>query len=308
VSRRMVRRARVAREGVVAPPPRRSDAPCRCVAGLDPAARRTDNNLSVLAPPAAVLAQFGITGRPEPLSGGQGTAWRAGAVVLKPLDMSAEALRWQADVLNSLPCDGFRVAAPLRSRDGELVVDGWTAWPLLAGTHEPRWHDILAVGVRFHRALASLERPAAVLDARDDAWARADRIAWGEEEAGRFGEVPEVAHLVAARVPIDASSQVIHGDLSGNVLFADGLAPAVIDVSPYWRPADYASAIVVVDAVLWYDAEPELLSSVARAENGAQLLVRALLFRLLASRDPAAAASGYRRAIEVVDGLLEGRG
>jgi uncharacterized protein (TIGR02569 family) len=247
-----------------------------------------------------VLARFGARGRPEAVRGGQGTAWRAGDVVLKPLDMSLDALRWQEETLGSVERDGFRVAAPLRSRDGELVVDGWTAWPLLAGAHAGRWPDILAVGERFHRALAGLERPSSILDARTDAWARADRMAWGEDDAGRFARVPEVAHLLAMRNAVSAPSQLIHGDLSGNVLFADGLAPAVIDLSPYWRPAEYASAIVVVDAVLWYGADVELLSVV----GAPQLLVRALLFRLLATADPAGAVQGYRRAIVFVDGLV----
>jgi hypothetical protein len=163
-------------------------------------------------------------------------------------------LRWQAKVLGSVEPDGFRVAAPLRT-PGELVVDGWTAWPMLAGAHAPRWADIIAVGERFHRALAGVERPAAVLDARIDDWARADRIAWGEQPAGRFARVPEVAYLLAARTAVSAPSQLIHGDVSGNVLFADGLPPAVIDLSPYWRPSAYASAIVAVDAVLWHGAD-----------------------------------------------------
>jgi uncharacterized protein (TIGR02569 family) len=256
------------------------------------------------APPAEILARFGVSARPEPLSGGQATAWRAGDVVLKPLDMSIDALRWQAAVLASVTCDDFRVAPPLRTREGELVVDGWTAWPLLEGAHAPSWAEILAVGERLHRALAGVERPARVLDDRTDDWARADRIAWGEQPAGRFARVPEVAHLLAARTAVSAPSQLIHGDLSGNVLFADGLAPAVIDLSPYWRPAQYASAIVVVDAVLWYGAEVGLLSVV----GDAQLLVRALLFRLLATPDPAAAVDGYRSAIGFVDGLLDERG
>jgi uncharacterized protein (TIGR02569 family) len=161
--------------------------------------------------------------------------------------------------------------------------------------------DIIAVGERFHRALAGVERPAAVLDARTDDWARADRIAWREQPAGDFARVPEVAHLLAARTAVSAPSQLIHCDLSGNVLFADGLPPAVIDLSPYWRPTAYASAIVAVDAVLWHGADLALLS---RAAADAQLLVRALLFRLLATRDPTAAAAGYRPAIEFVDSLL----
>jgi uncharacterized protein (TIGR02569 family) len=258
------------------------------------------------APPFAVLARFGAEGaRPEPLAGGQGTAWRAGDVIFKPLDMSVEALRWQAEVLSTLVPDGFRVAPPLRSRDGELVVQGWTAWRALAGGHAERWSDIVAVGQRFHRALRGVERPAELLDARTDAWARADRIAWGELPAGRAATVPEVAALLAARRPVDAPAQLVHGDLSGNVLFADGLPPAVIDLSPYWRPAAYASAIVVVDAVLWHGAGVELLSMAADERDGGQLLVRALLFRLLTEGVPADAAATYRRAVERARRLAE---
>jgi hypothetical protein len=58
------------------------------------------------APPADILARFGVSARPERLRGGQGTAWRVGDIVLKPLDMSIDALRWQAAVLASVVCDG----------------------------------------------------------------------------------------------------------------------------------------------------------------------------------------------------------
>jgi hypothetical protein len=38
------------------------------------------------------------------------------------------------------------------------------------------------------------------------------------------------------------------------VLFHDGLPPAIIDFTPYWRPVGYASAIVVADALVWEGA------------------------------------------------------
>jgi Ser/Thr protein kinase RdoA (MazF antagonist) len=62
--------------------------------------------------------------------------------------------------------------------------------------------------------------------------------------------VPAVARLLAARRPAGAPSQLIHGDLTRNVLFADEQPPADIDFSPYWRPKAFASAIVAVDAVV----------------------------------------------------------
>lgn len=58
------------------------------------------------------------------------------------------------------------------------------------------------------------------------------------------------ARLTRLIRPVCGPSQLVHGDLSGNVLFAEGLAPAIIDFSPYWRPTSYADAIVVIDAAV----------------------------------------------------------
>ncbi len=35
---------------------------------------------------------------------------------------------------------------------------------------------------------------------------------------------------------MQAPPQLVHGDLTGNLLFHTSLPPAVIDLSPYWRP------------------------------------------------------------------------
>lgn len=256
-----------------------------------------------MAPPPAVLERFGVAGAtPVALAGGRGTAWRAGDVVLKPLDMAPEALRWQAEILSSIKPDGFRVAVPLRSRAGDFVVDGWTGWPALEGAHAPRWAEIAAVGERLHGAMAEVARPSALLDARTDPWARADRMAWEEAPVGSAREVPAVARLLELLAPVRAVSRLIHGDLSGNVLFADGLPPAVIDLSPYWRPPAYASAIVAVDAVAWHGADPALLSQLAPDAAGTQLLARALLFRILTDEDPAGATAAFAPAIDHIEG------
>jgi hypothetical protein len=93
------------------------------------------------------------------------------------------------------------------------------------------------------------------------------------------------------------SSQLIHGDLGGNVLFHHALPPAVIDVSPYWRPAAYAAAIVVADAVAWGGAEDDLVERLLR-QQGDQLLLRAVLFRV--ATDPRE-AEAYRPVISLLD-------
>jgi hypothetical protein len=102
----------------------------------------------VVAPPPTVLDAFGAAFEPKPLAGGQGRAWKAGDIVLKPLGMAPVALEWQFEVLSTIRPDGFRVAPPRRSTAGELVVEGWTAWTAVAGEHAPRWKDIISV-VRF---------------------------------------------------------------------------------------------------------------------------------------------------------------
>jgi uncharacterized protein (TIGR02569 family) len=219
-------------------------------------------------PSQAVLRAFGAVGEPTPLEGGTGRSWRVGDLVLKPLDCSPGQILWQAEIFESVREDGFRISRPLPA-----VVDGWTAWGYLDGRHEPqRWNDIIAVGERLHAALVGIPRPSALLDPGVEPWATGDRVAWGE------ARYPGIDDLVAALRPVDAPSQLIHGDLTGNVLFHEHLPPAVIDFSPYWRPTEYASAIVVGDALIWEGADPSLAELVSP-----QFLLRALIYRTVTS-------------------------
>lgn len=238
------------------------------------------------SPPSVVLDAFGVSGPLLPLEGGQGSSWRVGHAVLKPLplDIDEESLAWQAEVLAAIPCVGFRVAVPLRAKNGSLAVDGWCASEAVEGTHEEwRWKEIIAVGERLHAALAGVPRPS-FLDHRNDPWTVADRVAWGELSAAEFTHVKHLPRLASALKPITARRQVIHGDLGGNVLFHDQLPPAVIDFSPYWRPPAFASAIVVADALVWEDADESVLDGVAHIENFNQYLVRALIYRAVTDR------------------------
>jgi hypothetical protein len=65
------------------------------------------------------------------------------------------------------------------------------------------------------------------------------------------------------------------------VLFAEGEPPAVIDFSPYWRPAGLALAVAAVDALLWSGAAPAILDELAAQPELDQLLARALVYRLV---------------------------
>jgi uncharacterized protein (TIGR02569 family) len=227
-----------------------------------------------MRPPPSILAAFGVPAEPKRLAGGRETAWRCGELVLKPLDTSVEEAEWQGGLFDRLDADGFRVPRLVGVRDG------WCAWEHLAGGHRERaWADVIAVGEQFHAALAGEPRPP-VIDRRTNHWAIGERVAWGELPADDFANVKHLRRLIAALRPVDVgASQLVHGDLTGNVLFADGLPPAVIDFSPYWRPTGFAAAIVVGDALLWEGADASLLAAVAHVDEFPQLLVRALIFR-----------------------------
>jgi uncharacterized protein (TIGR02569 family) len=250
----------------------------------------------VLAPeransvPEGVLAAFGVAGVvPVRMSGGQGTAWRAGEVVLKPADSAREG-RWFAEVCDGLDGPGFRVPRPVRAVTGDWVAKGWTASCWVAGAAadwsgvSPRWPQLAAVSRALHAALASVRVPA-WLGAVENPWTIGDQVAWGERDPGPLlgpsaGQVAgQVRQLLAALRPVDLPDQLIHADLGGNVLFADGMPPAVIDFSPLQRPAGLPLAIAVVDALQWARARPEVLDQLADEPQLDQLLARALIFR-----------------------------
>jgi uncharacterized protein (TIGR02569 family) len=241
----------------------------------------------VFAPSHGTLRAFGCEVPASPLSGGEGRSWRADRIVLKRVHDEREA-SWSQEVLADLVEDGFHRPAPIRAMDGRWVVDGWTACGFLAGLREarPQWRRILAGGANFHRALPRPDATARhVLHQRQHRWAIADRVAWGETAVGlsSAGEQRQ-RRIVEQLTPVSLEDQLIHGDLSGNVLLdADG-QPVVIDFSPYLRPVRYADAVLIGDALLWEGAGLEVLDILGRDDLSIQLLLRALLFRLVAEQ------------------------
>jgi uncharacterized protein (TIGR02569 family) len=252
-------------------------------------------------PPPAVLEAFGASAPPEPLAGGKGSTWRSGALVLKPAEGSAEPI-WRAAILETLPENpAFRIARPVRTGDGSWIAGGWEATRFVAGRADPgRVDDVVRTGEAFHAALAQIPRPS-FLDGRDDAWTHADRLAWGEpvpEGATRRSAL--LGPLLRAREDVDVPAQVVHGDLLGNVLFAGGLPPAVIDWPAYWRPTAWAAAVAVVDALCWHGASPEVADRWGHLPHWRQMLIRALIYRIATRTERNGPDAAYRPVIERV--------
>jgi len=203
----------------------------------------------------------------------------SGHLVLKPGDGPAHG--WWGDALVNLVITGIRVATPVASRDGAWVVEGWTATLFVPGD-EPDLSlsstlaEVVEAGRLFHQAVAGLPRPD-FLDARDDPWAVADRVAWDEQRTGFVAPLADVARRLSSQPDPPGSPQVVHGDLTGNVLLAPHLAPAVIDLSAYWRPTSYAEAVVIADALCYHGATGAVLRDVGIP---VEAVARALLFRL----------------------------
>jgi uncharacterized protein (TIGR02569 family) len=233
-------------------------------------------------PPRHVLRAFGVPGVPRLLPGGKGGTWRVGDAVLKPNE-GADESRWRAETLAVLPrSPEFRIPRPLRAADGSWLVQGWEAWQLVAGEPDTaRIDDVLRAGAAFHAAVAEVPRPT-FLDARTDPWSHGDRVAWDEAPIPVDPVGLELLEpLARARRPVRLPDQIVHGDLPGNVLFTEGAAPAIIDWSPYWRPASWASAVAVADALCWYGAKPAVVDRWSHLPEWGQMLVRALIYRIV---------------------------
>jgi len=234
-------------------------------------------------PPEEVLRAFGAGDPPVRLEGGQGQAVRSGAVVLKPA-VDDERTAWIARFCLETPLDGFRLPRPVCTDDGRFVYQGWSAWEHIPGEHrKDRWPETVELCVRFHEAIAFVQRPRWMDGVRaEDPWTMADRAIWGELAFDPHPRIaPAVELLTSCLREVGVVPQLIHGDFGGNVLHSDECPPAVIDMSPYWRPAAFAVGVVVADAVVWEGADLSLIDVADGIRDFEQWLARAELRRVI---------------------------
>lgn len=227
-----------------------------------------------------VILTFGLSGTPTPIEGGQGGAWLVGESVMKR-EADLQLQEWTGTMLASIEQVGFRLPPVRRAVDGRWVVDGWGVTGALPGvsseTGAVPWPSVVEAGRAFHAATRELERPGWIFE-REDWWARADRAAWGEQDMDVIAPIAPVVDALTCNFAPLGTDQLIHADLTGNLLYEPDSPPGIIDVSPFWRPAEYADGIVVADALCWHGASGDLLR-----ETGVSLAAaaRGLAFRVL---------------------------
>lgn len=281
-------------------------------------------------PPAEVLRAFDIEGSVRPLAGGQSQSYTSGTFVLKLIDDPVEA-NYTLPLLEKLSTvqkQSYCIPKPVRAADA-YIVSSWTCTEWVPGKPIPQtlaqWSALLDASRAFHRDLRALvrEKPA-FLDARAHRWNIAQKVAFGELPCpplpadalallSRLESLkPLLAHLPVADAGVDLTPQLIHGDLAGNVLFADGQPPAIIDFSPYWRPVCYAEAVAVSDGLVEYGSGPELVALVGTDRTRMGMLLTAMVFRVISDwlggeERMVGMVEKWRAAIDCVHGILKTR-
>lgn len=210
-----------------------------------------------------------------------------------------DEVRWIGKTFSQLTFSpDVRVPRPVATGQGEWIVQDHVAWTWIEGKETVGNYDDKLIAARaFHTGVRSLKRPSFV-DYRSDPWALADRVAWSERSADYDAHTmtalaPILEMAESASMPEGVRAQVIHGDLSGNFVFADGLSPGIIDITPYWRPEGFAEAVIWIDSI-WFSA---CISPDAFVQPGmATFVLRALARRL--AEQPEQVAAGLKTAAE----------
>ncbi|KAH6880698.1 phosphotransferase family protein [Thelonectria olida] len=250
-------------------------------------------------PPSDVLQAFGVTTEPVPIDEGRGLCFRAGGTVLKPSDDDevAEGIARLTESLIALQPTEYRLSKPIKPRDHDgFVYKQWTAWTFLEGEAVPvgNFDKILKACRALNRDLATLHKePPDFLRRITNRWTEADLVTWHRKDLGRVRNVHGKV-LYWIRSQLDAltmmmrfsnhefTEQLIHGDLTGNVLFDEhNPVPGIIDLTLYWRPAEYAEAIVIADGLIWHDQRRRLVELYGTSSRRLYLLCLALYWRIL---------------------------
>ncbi|MBU0706830.1 phosphotransferase, partial [Patescibacteria group bacterium] len=150
------------------------------------------------------------------------------------------------------------------------------------GKHKAgNYAEAIIISQEFHKALVGIPKPT-FFEKRNNVWSVADRIAWGEQPFPDFSLTKDYFQNLSTLLTTNKlPDQIIHGDWGhGNILFDKDDKPVIIDFSPYWRPADFSIAIMIVDALAYEGADVSIVELCTNINDFNQLLLRALTRRI----------------------------
>lgn len=272
--------------------------------------------MQIPIPPVHVQSGFGVSElTPHEVGPAWDCGWRFAETVLSPVPDHPRAA-WSGKVRESLDPDGVRIARPLRTSDGRHVMAGWQARFYIPGAPAPRVDEVVGVALRLSEALAQLSRPRFLTEHPTmpldevDVFAVAESAAWAPDPIAALEgyldatvvprtDVAEALRLAGRladrRQDIHLPDQIVHADLLATTIFADTATPAVTDLVPVWRPAQWSAALVVVDGLNSGSVDDGIIERWRHLPEWPQLLLRALLYRLFVHcLHPAAKESAWR--------------
>ncbi|MDD2656143.1 MAG: hypothetical protein PHQ18_01065 [Patescibacteria group bacterium] len=236
--------------------------------------------MSKKIPTQNILQAFDISGKPDLLDGGQGTCFRVDNIVLKPTDNPIETT-WLAEINNNLQSSEFRVPKYKKANNDSFVFEDWTASEFLEGEHKKdNYIKAIELSKIFHNELKDIKKPD-WFDKKTDVFAIADKIAWGELPLPNFEPAKkQLENIFELLKENNLPNQLVHGDWGpGQILFSDTLPPAILDITPYFRPANYPIADMLISALANDNKDISIINLGKNIKEFDQLLLRALVFR-----------------------------
>ncbi len=228
-----------------------------------------------------ILNAFSVSGEPILLTGGEGNCYRVDNLVLKPTRNSIES-SWIAEINNTLENKKFRIPKPIKAKDGLWVYNAYVANEYLEGSvQKGKYIEAIKISKEFHKSLLNIPKPD-WFDKKEDVFAVADRMAWGEMPVHDYQVANEPLKIIFNLLKKNhLPSQLIHGDWGPEqILFHETLSPVILDMTPYFRPAEYPIADMLISAIVNDGADISIIDLGKDIKDFDQLLLRAFIFRI----------------------------
>lgn len=228
---------------------------------------------------SAIANQFTDETEILKLIGGQNESFRVGSVVLKKVYDPNEYL-WIAKVLKDIDFSDVFLAKPLKSKNGEFIVENFGATAYFPKSkHDFNVSNTLQLCRSLNEKIKHIQKPEST-DEINNPWKKAHKIAWETESNNSFPD--KIQALLNLRKPLSLPVQLVHIDLAQNILKNNLNQYAIIDFTPAFFPKEYAEAVIIIDSIAWHQAPLSTIDYLEiNTELSYQLLLRALIFRLV---------------------------